>query len=219
MPRINLLPWRAALRQQRKKEFFVALLGAAVVAMGLVYLSKLTVEGWVNNQRNRNTILQTEIGELDKQIEEIKGLENQRERLIARMKVISELQRARPDVVHLFDEIAKAVPEGVHLTEIKQTGSKIELQGLAQSSTRVSTLMRNIDASEWLSDPGLDVVQTVTTGPDHQSQFKLFAQQVATSTDDDAKPGDPKTGNVKVANAKAVDAKAGAAKPNKGVAK
>ena len=106
----------------------------------------------------------TEIAELDKQIEEIKGLENQRERLIARMKVIGELQRSRPEVVHLFDEIVKAVPEGVHLTEVKQTGNRIELQGMAQSSTRVSTLMRNIDWSDWLSDPGLDVVQTVAGG-------------------------------------------------------
>jgi type IV pilus assembly protein PilN len=213
MPRINLLPWRAELRQQRKKEFFVALLGTAVVGMGLVYVTKLTVEGWVSNQLNRNTILQNEIAELDKQIEEIKGLENQRERLIARMKVISELQRARPDVVHLFDEIAKAVPEGVHLTEIKQTGTRIELQGMAQSSTRVSTLMRNIDASGFLTDPGLDVVQTVGGGPEHQSQFKLFAQEVATTTDDDAK------GDAKTANAKPVDAKPGNAKPNKGGAK
>jgi type IV pilus assembly protein PilN len=205
MPRINLLPWRAELRQQRKKEFFVALLGAAVVGLGLVYLSKLTVEGWVSNQLTRNSILKNEIAALDKQIEEIKGLENQRERLIARMKVIGELQRSRPEVVHLFDEIAKAVPEGVHLTEVKQTANRIELQGLAQSSTRVSTLMRNIDASDWLSDPGLDVVQTVAnSGPEHQSQFKLFAQQVATATDDDAKGGDPKAGS----------AKAGAAKPN-----
>jgi type IV pilus assembly protein PilN len=213
MPRINLLPWRAELRQQRKKEFFAALLGAAVVGMGLVYVTKLTVEGWVSNQLNRNTILQNEIAELDKQIEEIKGLENQRERLIARMKVISELQRARPDVVHLFDEIAKAVPEGVHLTEIKQTGNRIELQGLAQSSTRVSTLMRNIDASGFLSDPGLDVVQTVATGPEHQSQFKLFAQEVATTSDDDAK------GDAKTANAPPPAAKPGNAKPSKGTAK
>jgi type IV pilus assembly protein PilN len=213
MPRINLLPWRAALRQQRKKEFFAALLGAAVVGMGLVYVTKLTVEGWVSNQLNRNTILQNEIGELDKQIAEIKGLENQRERLIARMKVISELQRARPDVVHLFDEIAKAVPEGVHLTEIKQTGNRIELQGLAQSSTRVSTLMRNIDASGFLTDPGLDVVQTVASGPEHQSQFKLFAQEVATTSDDDAK------GDAKTANAQPPAAKPGNAKPNKGTAK
>ena len=218
MPRINLLPWRAELRQQRKKEFFVALLGAAIVGLGLVYLTKLTFEGWIDNQRSRNTILQNEIGELDKQIEEIKGLENQRERLIARMKVIGELQRARPEVVHLFDEIVKAVPEGVHLTEVKQTGTRIELQGVAQSSTRVSTLMRNIDASDWLSDPGLDVVQTVASGPEHQSQFKLFAQQVATSTDDDAK-SDGKTANAKPAAAKPVAPKPGTPAPNKGAAK
>jgi type IV pilus assembly protein PilN len=213
MPRINLLPWRAELRQQRKKEFFVALLGAAVVGLGLVYVSKLTVEGWVNNQLNRNSILKNEIAALDKQIEEIKGLENQRERLIARMKVIGELQRSRPEVVHLFDEIAKAVPEGVHLTEVKQTASRIELQGLAQSSTRVSTLMRNIDASDWLSDPGLDVVQTVASGPEHQSQFKLFAQQVATATDDDAKGGDSTSGNAKPGAAKPPAAKPNAANP------
>jgi len=218
MPRINLLPWRAALRQQRKKEFVVALVGAAVVGLGIAYLTKLTVDGWISNQRSRNAILSNEIGELDKQIEEIKGLENQRERLIARMKVIGELQRARPEVVHLFDELVKAVPEGVHLTEVKQIGTRIELQGVAQSSTRVSTLMRNIDASEWITDPGLDVVQTTTTGPEHQSQFKLFAQQVATSTDDDAK-GDAKTANAKPAAAKPAPAKPGNATPNKGAAK
>jgi type IV pilus assembly protein PilN len=206
MPRINLLPWRAEQRQERKKQFFMALGGAAIVAVGIVYLSKLTVEGWITNQSGRNTILTHEIAELDKQIEEIKGLENQRERLIARMKVIGELQRSRPEVVHLFDEIVKAVPEGIHLTEVKQTGNHIELQGMAQSSTRVSTLMRNIDSSDWLSDPGLDVVQTVANGPEHQSQFKLFAQQVATTNDDDpksdakpsnAKPADPKQANAK----------------------
>lgn len=206
MPRINLLPWRAEQRQERKKQFFMALGAAAVVGIGIVYLSKLTVEGWVTNQRSRNTILTTEIAELDKQIEEIKGLENQRERLIARMKVIGELQRSRPEVVHLFDEIVKAIPEGVHLTEVKQTGNRIELQGMAQSSTRVSTLMRNIDSSAWLSDPGLDVVQTVSGGSEHQSQFKLFAQQVAAANEDDAKsdakpsnakPGDPKQANAK----------------------
>jgi len=206
MPRINLLPWRAEQRQERKKQFFMALGGAAIVAVGIVYLSKLTVEGWITNQSGCNTILTHEIAELDKQIEEIKGLENQRERLIARMKVIGELQRSRPEVVHLFDEIVKAVPEGIHLTEVKQTGNHIELQGMAQSSTRVSTLMRNIDSSDWLSDPGLDVVQTVANGPEHQSQFKLFAQQVATTNDDDpksdakpsnAKPADPKQANAK----------------------
>ncbi|HVS24833.1 MAG TPA: PilN domain-containing protein [Gammaproteobacteria bacterium] len=202
MPRINLLPWRAALRQQRKKEFLVALLGAAIVGGVIVYGSKLTLQGWISNQESRNAILKTEIAQLDKQIEEIKGLENQRERLLARMKVIGELQRSRPEVVHLFDEIVNALPEGVHLTELKQTGGRIELQGVAQSSTRVSTLMRNIDASDWLSDPSLDGIQTVATGQEHVSQFKLFAQQVSTANDDDAKPkkGDdakPKKGAAK----------------------
>jgi type IV pilus assembly protein PilN len=221
MPRINLLPHRAALRQQRKKEFFAALVGAAVVGGLLVFGSKLMVDSWITNQMNRNTILKNEIAELDKQIEEIKGLENQRERLIARMKVIGELQRARPEVVHLFDEIVKAVPEGVHLTEIKQTGGKVELQGLAQSSTRVSTLMRNIDASDWLADPGLDVVQTVASGPEHQSQFKLFAQQVATATEDDAKGGDAKPGTARpnAARPNAANTAAANPKPNRGGAK
>jgi type IV pilus assembly protein PilN len=192
MPRINLLPWRAALRQQRKKEFVVALLGAAIVGGVIVYGSKLTLQSQISNQQNRNAILKTEIAQLDKQIAEIKGLENQRERLIARMKVIGELQRSRPEVVHLFDEIVNALPEGVHLTELKQTGNRIEFQGVAQSSTRVSTLMRNIDASDWLSDPSLDGIQTVATGQDHVSQFKLFAHQVSTANDDDAQPNDSK---------------------------
>jgi type IV pilus assembly protein PilN len=215
MPRINLLPWRAELRQQRKKEFFVALLGAAMVGAVIVYGSLLMVDGWISNQRDRNTILTNEIAQLDKQIEEIRGLENQRERLIARMKVIGELQRSRPEVVHLFDEILKAIPEGVNLTEVKQTGTRIELQGLAQSSTRVSTLMRNIDSSQWLSDPSLDVVQTVNNGPDHMSSFKLYAQQVATTTEDDAKPNDAKPTGAKPAGAKPNAAKP----PAKGSAK
>jgi type IV pilus assembly protein PilN len=109
------------------------------------------------------------------------------------MKVIGELQRSRPEIVHLFDEIVTTLPEGVHLTEVKQTGNRIEFQGQAQSSTRVSTLMRNIDASDWLSDPSLDGIQTIPSGQDHVSQFKLFAQQVSTAnTDDEANPGDSK---------------------------
>ncbi len=178
MPRINLLPWRAELRQKRKQEFFVALLGAVIVGAALVYLSKLTVQGWTTSQRARNEILRKEITVLDKQIEEIKGLESQRERLLARMRVIDQLQRSRPEVVHLFDEIVKAVPEGVNLTDVVQQGARIELRGIAQSSTRVSALMRNIDASQWMKDPSLDVVETVAAGNDKNSKFKVFAQQV-----------------------------------------
>lgn len=184
MPRINLLPWRAELRQRRKKDFLVALAGSLVVAAGVVYLSKLTAQGWTSAQQARNEILRTEISELDKQIAEITGLESQRERLVARMQVITQLQRSRPEIVHLFDELVNAMPEGVNLLEVVQQGNRIELRGAAQSSTRVSALMRNIDDSDWLRDPALDVVETVATGVDRTAQFKLSAQQISTSGSD-----------------------------------
>jgi type IV pilus assembly protein PilN len=179
MPRINLLPWRTELRQRRKKEFLVALAGTLIVGAGVVYLSKLTVQGWTSDQQERNEILRTEIAQLDKQIEEITDLENQRERLLARMQVITQLQRSRPEVVHLFDELVNTMPEGVNLTEVVQRGERIEMRGVAQSSTRVSALMRNIDDSEWLRQPGLDIVEAVTAGVDRNSQFKVFADQVS----------------------------------------
>ena len=184
MPRINLLPWRTELRQKRKKEFLVALAGTLIVGAGVVYLSKLTVQGWTGAQQARNQILQGEIASLEKQIEEITGLETQRERLLARMQVITQLQRSRPEVVHLFDELVNAMPEGVNLLEVTQTVGRVELRGSAQSSTRVSALMRNIDESEWLKDPGLDIVESVTAGIDRNSNFKVFATQVSLANAD-----------------------------------
>lgn len=178
MPRINLLPWRAELRQRRKKEFLVALAGSLVVACGVVYLSKLTVQGWTSAQRGRNEILRTEIAALDKQIEEISSLESQRERLVARMQVITQLQRSRPEVVHLLDELVNTIPEGVNLTEVVQQGNRIQVQGNAQSSTRVSALMRNIDDSAWLRSPGLEGVDFVSAGIERTARFKVFAEQV-----------------------------------------
>ncbi|HTJ92571.1 MAG TPA: PilN domain-containing protein [Pararobbsia sp.] len=167
-------------------------MGAIVIAGLLIYVSKLTVQSWIADQQGRNAILKNEIAELDKQITAIRGLESQRERLLARMEVIDQLQRSRPEVVHLFDEIAKAIPEGVYLTEVTQQNNRIELRGAAQSSTRVSALMRNIDSSEYLSDPGLDVVETVTTGPERASQFKMFAQQVPMAEKDTAAQEQPR---------------------------
>ena len=181
MPRINLLPWRADLRQRRKKEFLVALAGTLVVGAGVVYLSKLTVQGWTAAQNGRNEILRAEIATLEKQIDEIDSLDSQRDRLLARMDVITQLQQSRPEIVHLFDEIVNAVPEGVNLTEVVQQASRVEMRGLAQSSTRVSALMRNIEDSEWLKDPGLVTVETVSGSLDRSSQFNVFAQQVSTT--------------------------------------
>jgi len=184
MPRINLLPWRAELRQKRKKEFMVALAGSLIVAVGVIYLSKLTVQQWTSAQRGRNQVLTTEIAALDKQIQEISNLETQRDRLRARLQVITQLQRARPEVVHLFDELVNAIPEGVYLTEVTQQGSHIEIKGNAQSSTRVSALMRNIDDSEWLRAPGLEGVDFVTAGTERNAQFTVFAEQVPMASPD-----------------------------------
>jgi type IV pilus assembly protein PilN len=182
MPRINLLPWRTELRQRRKKEFLVALAGAVLVAAGSVYLSKLTVQGWTTAQQGRNEILRNEIAEINKQIAEIDSLRSQRDRLLARMQVIDQLQRSRPEIVHLVDELVTAMPEGVNLIEVVQRGDRVELQGVAQSSTRVSALMRNIADSDWLREPGLDIVEAVSKGVDRNAQFKLFAQQVSMAT-------------------------------------
>jgi type IV pilus assembly protein PilN len=185
MPRINLLPWRAELRQRRKKEFLVALLGAVLIGGLLAYASKLTVQGWIRGQNQRNAMLTEEIAKLDEQIEQIATLETQRDRLHARLQVIEQLQRSRPGVVHLFDELVNTLPEGVYFTEVKQTQSRIEIDGAAQSSTRVSALMRNIDTSEWLRDPALEIVETVTDGPARLSQFTLYAQQVSMASDEE----------------------------------
>lgn len=201
MPRINLLPWRAELQTRRRNQFFVGL-GAAVGAAALAVLaSNLVMNGIIDNQVSRNNLLKTEIASLDKRIEEILGLEGKKERLLARMEIIEQLQRSRPEEVHLFDELVKTLPAGVRLTSIKQTGRKIEIKGSAESNTRVSAFMRNIDKSKWLDKPDLEVVEVQGTsnkrkdvGPmetgefaGRSSLFTVFANQVSTN-DEEAKP-------------------------------
>jgi type IV pilus assembly protein PilN len=183
MPRINLLPWRADLREKRKKEFLTALLAAVICGAALTFGYKLTLQAQIRGQNDRNGVLRDEIAVLDMQIEEINTLEAQKQRLLARMEIIDQLQKSRPGVVHLFDELVSTLPEGTYLTEVKQTSERIELAGSAQSSTRVAALMRNIDASAWLRDPGLDVVETVDEGIARNAQFKVFAQQRVETAD------------------------------------
>lgn len=176
MPSINLLPWRQALRQRRRKEFLIGIGAAAALAVVVTLLAHLTVSSMIDAQKRRNELLKAEISELDKAIEQILALEEQKARMIARMQVIDTLQSSRPEVVKLFDQIVGTLPEGVYLTSVKQSGKKIEFNGVAQSSTRVSAFMRNIDASESLSAPELKVIQTGRdAGPG--AQFTLFAQQ------------------------------------------
>ena len=184
MPRINLLPWREAERKQRQRDFGVALAGGVVAGVGAVLLTMFAFSQMISNQQSRNDRLTAEIAELQKSITEIDGLERQKERLLARMEIIEELQKSRPEIVHLFDEIARQLPEGVYLTGLKQTGSRVEVRGVAQSSTRVSALMRQIDASEWLSDPEVDRVETKQSGASRQAEFVVYLKQVHKGDED-----------------------------------
>ena len=175
MPRINLLPWREAERKRKRQEFYLSL-GAAVATAALVtLLGQWQMNSAIKHQQARNDYLTGEIALLDKQIEEINGLDAQKQRLLARMEIIETLQRSRPEIVHVFDEIVRVLPEGVYLTYLKQSGTRFEVRGVAQSSTRVSSFMRNIDASEWLAEPTLQIVQTNSKGTG--SEFTLFANQ------------------------------------------
>ena len=187
MPRINLLPWREAERKRKRQEFFLSL-GAALATAGLItLLGNWQMSASIEHQRDRNNYLNQEIAGLDKQIEEINGLDAQKRRLLARMEIIETLQRSRPEIVHVFDELVRILPEGVYLTYLRQTGQRFELRGVAQSSTRVSSFMRNIDASQWVSDPTLQIVETRSADSSAGASFTLFAnQRRQASPEDDA---------------------------------
>jgi len=178
MPRINLLPWREQERKVRRREFLVAVGGAVFAAAIFVLGGKLLYAGWTDAQNAKNNLLKKEIVKLDAQIADIQDLENRKQRLVARMEIIERLQRKRPEIVHLFDELVKTVPDGIYLTSIKQTGNKLEIHGVAQSSTRVSTFMRNIDGSTWMDNPVLQVVESAANSPTGGSSFTLFTDTV-----------------------------------------
>jgi type IV pilus assembly protein PilN len=190
MPRINLLPWRDEERKERKVKFLVALGGAAVAAMLTAFVGYLLMDSMVSAQDVRNAKLKDQIAELDKQIEKINSLEADKARFIARMEVIEKLQRSRPEIVHVFDEIAKQIPDGVYLTGISQNGQRLRFEGVAQSSTRVSAFMRNIDGSSYLKNPELEVVET-KKGDVVGATFVLYADQSG-AAEPEADPNKPK---------------------------
>jgi type IV pilus assembly protein PilN len=159
--------------------------GAVIVAIAVVMLLILAYSQMISGQQARNDRLTTEIKILDESIAEIEGLERQKERLLARMEIIEELQKSRPEIVHLFDELVRQLPEGVYLTGMKQTGTRVEIRGIAQSSTRVSALMRQIDSSEWMGDPEVERVETTQSGASRQSEFVVYLKQVRSNSEED----------------------------------
>lgn len=189
MPRINLLPWREADRLQRQREFLVAMAASFVMGVFVVVATIVVYSQMISGQQDRNSRLENEIAVLEKSIEEIDGLERQKERLLARMEIIERLQRSRPEVVHLFDEITRKLPDGVYLNGMKQAGASVEVKGIAQSSTRVSALMRRIDSSDWMTDPAVVRVETTENGPARQSEFVVTLKQVTKGEDDEGDEG------------------------------
>jgi type IV pilus assembly protein PilN len=198
MPSINLLPWRAELRKRRQKEFLVGLGGALGLAVLLALAAHFAVSTMIDQQQAKNDLLRSEIALLDKQIEEIIALEEQKARMIARMEVIEKLQKSRPEVVKLFDDMVTTLPEGVYLTGVKQSARRLEFNGVAQSSTRVSAFMRNIDSSEVLAKPDLKVIETGAPGAG--SKFTLFAQLKNPEAEQQAEPDKTQPRRVKEAS-------------------
>lgn len=185
MAKLNLLPWREARRQQRKKEFYAMLGAVAAVGAGLAFAAYLFVQSQIDLQDRRNARLTEEIAALDQKIAEIKTLDEERAGLLKRKEIIESLQASRSVMVHLFDELARSTPEGVQLTGIKQVGTMITLDGVSQSPARVAQFMRNLEASPFLKEADVKFVQRAqssvqgassvspATSPDKNNGFQL----------------------------------------------
>ena len=179
MARINLLPWRDELRKERQKQFQISAVLAAFLMLAIIALVHFRMGAIADNQQSRNAYLEKEIKVLNKRIKQIKDLEKSKARLLARMDIIQQLQGSRPQVVHVFDELVTTLPDGVYLTNIKNSGAGITLNGVAQSNARVSSYMRKVDNAEWLANPRLNVIETKARKGQRISKFALKVRQTS----------------------------------------
>lgn len=208
MARINLLPWRDQLREERKQRFVAAMGVTLLVAGGLVLLGGQYLDAATEQQNARNDYLKKEIAVLDARIKEIKELKERRAQLLERMKIIQDLQGNRPIIGRIFDQLVRTLPDGVYFSALKRVGSNISIVGSAESNNRVSSLMRNLDASDWLTAPSLTEVKAVTAGAiDQANVFQLNVQQ--TQPGEDLQDSTP----ARAANNKASAKKNGGQKP------
>lgn len=182
MIRINLLPHREEKRKAKRQQFYGLLGLVSILALLVAFLVYTIIDGYVSAQNAKNDFLKKEIAVLDKQIDQIKRLKEQTQALLARKQIIESLQRDRAEAVHLLSEVVKQMPEGIYIRSLKQDGTKISLIGYAQSNARVSTLMRNIEASQWLERPQLIEIKAVTVDKRRLNEFSMNAavKRVAT---------------------------------------
>ena len=173
MARINLLPWRVERRKQRQKDFITMLglsaLGAALFAFLIINYYSRQISG----QNERNQYLQQKIAEVQKQIDEIKLLDEKKAKLLKRKEIIEDLQADRSQMVHLFDSLVRTIPDGVVLTSVKQEGDKLTLEGRSQSNARVSTYMRSLEGSGWMTKPELSIIEAREGDPGLPFAFSL----------------------------------------------
>ena len=176
MVRINLLPHREQKRQARQRQFVSLAIGLAVLGIAVVGLVHVVIAAQIDNQASRNKLLQGEIAKLDEQIKEIDKLREQTQALLARKQIVETLQANRTEAVHLLDQLVRQLPDGLYLRSVKQTGSRVTLVGYAQSNARVSTLMRNIESSPWLTLPELVEIKSVALEKQKINEFTLNLQ-------------------------------------------
>lgn len=177
--RINLLPWREMRRKEQDRQLLTIAVGAWILMAVIIFYAHVHVSALIENQNKRNEFLNQEIAKVEKEIKEIAELKKKRADLIARMNVIYQLQGDRSRIVHLFDELARKLPDGVYLSSLSHSGSNIALKGVAQSNARVSALMRNLAASDWFAEPELEIINVKARGSDRVSEFSLRVKQVA----------------------------------------
>jgi type IV pilus assembly protein PilN len=192
MIRINLLPHREQKRQARQRQFVSLAIGLAILGAAVVLLVHVAFGWQIEIQESRNALLKTEIAKLDSQIKEIDKLREQTQALLARKQIVETLQSNRTEAVHLLDQMVRQLPDGIYLKSLRQVGAKVTLVGYAQSSARVSTLMRNIEASPWLQNPELVEIKSVVSPASKDlrvNEFTLNARLKQT-----APPEEPKAG-------------------------
>jgi type IV pilus assembly protein PilN len=189
MAQINLLPWREERRQEQKKAFLSTVALVLAFAAGLVLLADRVVNGQIENQIARNVYLDENIKELDKEVAEIRDLQKRRNQLLDRMKVIQELQGNRPIIVRVLDQLVRTVPDGVFYTSLSTVGKKISISGVAESNNRVSSLMRRLDASDWLAAPALDRVEAAPEYGGQATSFSLSVNVQAPAIDEESGEG------------------------------
>ncbi len=185
MRQINLLPWREEQRQDRQRNFLILMAVVAVLAALAVFLVKGYFDSQIDGQNARNNYLRAEIAKLERQIARIDQLDETRRQLINRKEVIENLQSNRTLMVHLFEQLVRTVPDGIRLISVRQVGDQLTIDGTAQSSARVSTYLRNLEASPFLHDPTLRIVEAEAEETDRELPYRFAVNVRLAAPDND----------------------------------